>query len=59
VTVPAELPPPLPSAFDGVLHQKGGRCSDAVIGDPAHGAAEGLRRLAQLDTHRLAPQDTG
>jgi hypothetical protein len=33
--------------FDGVLHQKSGRFSDEVTGDPVHGAAEGLRRLAE------------
>ena len=33
--------------FDGVLHQRSGRFSDQVTGDPIPGAAEGLRRLAE------------
>jgi hypothetical protein len=33
--------------FDGVLHQKSGRFSDEVTGDPVPGAADGLRRLAE------------
>jgi hypothetical protein len=33
--------------FDGVLHQRSGRFSDQVTGDPVPGAADGLRRLAE------------
>ena len=33
--------------FDGVLHQRSGRFSDEVTGDPVPGAADGLRRLAE------------
>ena len=33
--------------FDGVLHQKSGRFSDEVTGDPVPGAADGVRLLAE------------
>jgi hypothetical protein len=33
--------------FDGVLHQRSGRFSDQVTGDPVPGAGDGLRRLAE------------
>jgi len=33
--------------FDGVLHEKSGRFSDEVTGDPEPGAADGLHRLAE------------
>jgi hypothetical protein len=33
--------------FDAVLHQRSGRFSDEVTGDPVSGAADGLRRLSE------------